>query len=275
MVVPRAPNTASPSSRVRTSTSLLSRSTRSRSAVASPTPPPRSRRAGWFSGALRKLWSSESLSVTRCMSEQANAERCLSLDRRLGRRSRNGRVRRGVRRHRLYPRPFSHLTTWRPWSVTHGADMSRAGVVLEAARDITVRGESPAHRPSGRPRISSRARPPCRRPGAGWPERPMPRRGQSSPGLVRVGIVGNALHRHLLARLSGRKDAGRRDGFIEPRTSAWPHADPLLVTIGPVATFLAATRCRAGFRPPATFVRDTFLPWRPSCRAVGPGRRWT
>ena len=205
MVVPRAPNTASPSSRVRTSTSLLSRSTRSRSAVASPTPPPRSRRAGWFSGALRKLWSSESLSVTRCMSEQANAERCLSLDRRLGRRSRNGRVRRGVRRHRLYPRPFSHLTTWRPWSVTHGADMSRAGVVLEAARDITVRGESPAHRPSGRPRISSRARPPCRRPGAGWPERPMPRRGQSSPGLVRVGIARNVLHRHLLTRHSGRR----------------------------------------------------------------------
>ena len=157
-------------------------------------------------GALRKLWSSESLSVTRCMSEQANAERCLSLDRRLGRRSRNGRVRRGVRRHRLYPRPFSHLTTWRPWSVTHGADMSRAGVVLEAARDITVRGESPAHRPSGRPRTSSRARPPGRRPGAGWPERPMARRGQSSPGLVRVGIARNALHRHLLTRHSGRND---------------------------------------------------------------------
>jgi len=37
------------------------------------------------------------------MSEQANAEGCVSLDRRLGRRSRNGRVRRGVRRHRLYP----------------------------------------------------------------------------------------------------------------------------------------------------------------------------
>jgi hypothetical protein len=225
VVLPREPNTASPSSRVRTSTSLLSRSTRSRSAVASPTPPPRSRRAGWFSGALRKLWSSESLSVTRCMSEQANAERCLSLDRRLGRRSRNGRVRRGVRRHRLYPRPFSHLTTWRPWSVTHGADMSRAGVVLEAARDITVRGESPAHRPSGRPRISSRARPPCRRPGAGWPERPMPRRGQSSPGLVRVGIVGNALHRHLLARLSGRNDAGCPGchGFVALAHSAVKH----------------------------------------------------
>src|SRR5664280_3450397 len=74
--------------------------------------------------------------------------------------------------------------------------------------------------------------------------------------------------------LSGRKDAGR-DGFIESRTSAWPRADPLLVTIGPVARFLAATRCRAGFHPPATFVRDTFLLWRPSCRAAGPGRRWT
>jgi len=106
-----------------------------------------------------------------------------------------------------HPRPSSHLTTWRPWSVTHRADMRRAGAVLEAARDITVRGESPAHRPSGRPRTSSRARPPGRRPGAGWPERPMPRRGQSSPGLVRVGIARNALHRHLLARHSGRYDA--------------------------------------------------------------------
>jgi hypothetical protein len=66
-----------------------------------------------------------------------------------------------------HPRPSSHLTTWRPWSVTHRADMRRAGAVLEAARDITVCGESPAHRPSGRPRTSSRARPPGRRPGAG------------------------------------------------------------------------------------------------------------
>jgi hypothetical protein len=81
--------------------------------------------------------------------------------------------------------------------------MRRAGAVLEAARDITVRGESPAHRPSGRPRTSSRARPPGGRPGAGWPERPMPRRGQSWPGLVRVGIARNARHRHLLARHSG------------------------------------------------------------------------
>jgi len=54
-----------------------------------------------------------------------------------------------------------------------------------------------------------------------------------------------------------------------------PSYRPLLVTIGPVARFLGATLCRVGFRPPAIFVRDTFLLWRPSCRAVGPGRRWT
>src|SRR5664279_1317219 len=98
---------------------------------------------------------------------------------------------------------------------------------------------------------------------------------QSGDGPSLLGIDERVFRRDGRLRLSGRKDAGRRDGFIEPRKSAWPQADPLLVTIGPVARFLAATRCRAGFPPPATSVRDTFLLWRPSCRAVGPGRRWT